>query len=112
MRKQRIALEHHVDGAPVRWCRRDIRTAKHYAAFVGSFEAGENAQQRGLAAARWAEQRKEFIRIDVEAETINGGEGAKTPRHVDEPHQGLNCGIRPRREAASHRYTVRPITTP
>ena len=35
------------------------------------FEAGEHAQQRGLAAARGPEQREELSRLDVEADIVD-----------------------------------------
>ncbi len=39
-------------------------------ALVGRLEAGEHAQQRGLAAARRPEQREELALVDVEAEPV------------------------------------------
>ena len=40
-------------------------------------EAGQHAQQRGLAAARAAEQREELALEDVEADIVDGGEIAE-----------------------------------
>ena len=60
MRKQRVVLEHHVDGPLMRQHLRDVLAAEQDAALVRRLEAGEHAQQRGLAAAARAQQRKEL----------------------------------------------------
>jgi hypothetical protein len=38
----------------------------------GRLEAGDHAQQRGLAAARWAQQRKEFVLGNVDRNIVDG----------------------------------------
>ena len=60
MRKQRVALEHHVDRPPVRRHAGQILAVEQDAARVRRLEAGEHAQQRGLAAAGRPEQREEL----------------------------------------------------
>jgi hypothetical protein len=40
-------------------------------------ETGQHPQQRGLAAARGAEQREELAVVDIQGEVIDGGEIAK-----------------------------------
>src|SRR5215472_8581224 len=55
VRKQRVALEHHVDRPPIRRYLRNIFTIEQNASFVGRVQTGEEAQQRGLAAARRTE---------------------------------------------------------
>ena len=62
MRKQRVVLEHHVDRTLMRQDRRNVAPAEQDAAFVRRLEAGEHAQQRGLAAAARAQKRKELAR--------------------------------------------------
>ncbi len=57
---QRVAREHHADAALLRRHRVDGRVVHHDAAGVGPREAGEHAQERGLAAAGGAEQRVEL----------------------------------------------------
>ncbi len=66
MREQRIALEHHIDRTPMRRHRRKIDAVEQDAAGARPLEAGDQAQQRGLAAAGGSEQRKKLARIDVE----------------------------------------------
>jgi hypothetical protein len=51
MRPERIALEHHADVAPPRRQARDVGPVEQHGAGVGLGEAGEQPQQRGLAAA-------------------------------------------------------------
>ena len=77
MRKQRVVLEHHVDRPLMRQHRRDVAAAKQDAALVRRLEAGEHAQQRGLAAAARAQQRKELARPDVEREPVHRAEAAE-----------------------------------
>ena len=59
VRKQRIRLEHRVDGSLVRLERGDVRAAEQNLSFGGVLKPRDKAQRRGLAAARGAEQRKE-----------------------------------------------------
>ncbi len=106
--KQRVALEHHVDGTPMRRDRRDVLSGEQHAAFVGDFEAGEDAQQGGLAAARRPQQREELAVMDVEAEPVHRGHIGKAFRDACETHQRLARAVRARREAASH-LQCRPI---
>ena len=102
MRKQRVALEHHVDGTAVRRNRRKVLAGEQHLPLVGRLEAGEHAQQRGLAAAGGAEQREELAGIDVEAEPIDRGNAGKALRDGGEPHQRIACVVRPWRCAVSH----------
>ena len=73
MREQRIALEHDADVAPVRGQLRHVLPAHHDAARIAMRETRDDAQQRGLAAARWPQQRHEFAGTDGEVETIHDG---------------------------------------
>ncbi|GCC48793.1 hypothetical protein chiPu_0033139, partial [Chiloscyllium punctatum] len=74
MRKQRVVLEHHVDGALVRQHLGDVAAAEQDAALIRRLEAGEHAQQRGLAAAARPEQREELAGADVERELVDRAE--------------------------------------
>ena len=51
MRKQRVILEHHVDGPLMRQHRCDVAAVKQDAALIRRLEAREHPEQRGLAAA-------------------------------------------------------------
>ena len=53
------------------------RPSRQHAAGVGCFEAGRHPQQRGLAAARRAEQREHFALADFERDRIDGGEAVE-----------------------------------
>ena len=73
VRKDGIALEHHVH-RPLVW--RDtghILPVDQDMALGRQFEAGDHAQQRRLAAARRAEQHEELACHDVEADVIDRG---------------------------------------
>src|SRR5262249_61789389 len=85
-RKQRVALEHQVDRPPIRRYRRDILTVEQDASLVRRVQAGKQAQQRGLAAARGTEQRKEFAWENVERNAFDRSHGSKLLAHAIEPH--------------------------
>ena len=112
MREQGIALKHHVDGPSMRRHRRDVAAVEHNAALVGHLEPGQQAQQGGLAASRRTEQGEELVAVDVEAQPIDRGDFAKVLGNVLEAHQRRGRRIRPRREAASHRNSVRSTPRP
>ena len=60
VRKQRVGLEHHVHRALVRRNARHVDAVDEDLAAGRLFEAGQHAQQRGLAAARAAEQAEQL----------------------------------------------------
>ena len=69
--KQRIGLEHHADIALLDRQVRDVDPVEqHLAAGVGFFEAGDDAQRRGLAAARGAEEHDGLTGMDGEVERL------------------------------------------
>ncbi len=45
-------------------------------AAVGNFEAGDDAQQRGLSRTRWPEQRHQFALLDAQADILQRFERA------------------------------------
>ena len=73
MREQRVGLEHQVDRPLVRRQRRDVAAVEQDAPVARRLEAGEHAQQRGLAAAGRAEQREELVLADVERDAVDRG---------------------------------------
>ena len=91
MRKQRVVLEHHVDRPLVRQHRRDVAAAEQDAALVGRLEAGKHPQQRGLAAAARAQQRKELARPDVERKPVHRAETAECLGYPLDPEQGMSA---------------------
>src|SRR6516225_10435033 len=73
MRKQGVALKHHVDRPPIGGHRGDIRSVQQNAAAVRSLESRQETQQRGLAATGRAEEREEVALPDGQRNTINRG---------------------------------------
>src|SRR6185437_6957556 len=76
-----------VDRAAMRRHRTDILAVEQDAALVRGLEAREQAQQRGLAAARRAEQREEFVGPDIEGEVFHGRDRAEALGDPLEAHQ-------------------------
>src|SRR6185437_15399398 len=72
MRKQCVVLEHHVDRPLMRHDLPNVHAAQQDAALVRRLEAGEHAQQRGLAAAAWTKQREELAGRNVERYAVDG----------------------------------------
>ena len=78
---------------------------------VRRLEAGEHAQQRGLAATRRAEQREEFAAEDVERQVLDRAD-AETLADALEPHQRPRGRIGPGREIAPRAGTRRVCRSP
>jgi hypothetical protein len=65
---------------PLSWVGRqrgDVASVQEQAAGVGLLESGQEAQERGLAAAAGAEQRKELAGAHAEGDAIHGLDAAK-----------------------------------
>ena len=77
VRKNRVRLEHHIDRTIVRRLVGHIDAVDFDRAARRYFEAGQHAQQRRLAAARTAEDRKQFAFGNVEVDVIDGDEVAE-----------------------------------
>src|SRR6185312_6375989 len=54
-----------------------VRAGQAHATLVRRFEAGDDAQQRGLAAARWAEDGEELAVLDLEGDLVDRGNRAE-----------------------------------
>ena len=85
--KQRVALEHGAHRARLGRAVGEIDPVEEDLARVGQVEAGDHPQQRGLAAAGWAQQGEELARLDGEVDTVDGGEITEPARHVAEFEQ-------------------------
>ena len=70
--KQRVALEHEPEAAPVGLHAHEVLPLERDRAPVRRQEAGDHLQRRGLAAAGRAEQRHELAALDHEIEAGNG----------------------------------------
>src|SRR5260370_212043 len=75
--EQRVVLEHEGHGALAHVDIGGVFAAEVDAADVGRLQARDDAQQRGLAAARGAEQCDEFAGLDVQAHIAKGLEIAE-----------------------------------
>ncbi len=109
MGKQRVALEHHVDRAPIgRHCR-DVCPIEQDAPLARGLEAGQHAQQGGLAAAGGTEQREELPFVDVERNVCDRGDPAEALAHAFEPQQRTCRRIGPGREDAAGALRIHRI---
>ena len=91
VRKQRVALKHHVDRPPVGRDAGEVLSGERHMARVRRFEARKQTQQRGLPAAGGPEQREEFSFVNIERKAIHGGEIAEAlgdPIEADERRHG------------------------
>ena len=75
-------LEHEADAALLRDDVRDVAVADQDAAGVGRLEAGDDAQERRLAAAARAEQRGQRAVRDLDADIVERREVAEALRDV------------------------------
>ena len=97
VREQRVVLEHGVDAAHVRRQARDVAPVEEDAAGVRLLEAGEDAQQRRLAAAAGAEQGVELAALDLQARVVDGREAAEALGDVFENEKLRHVARPPRR---------------
>src|SRR6185369_13556636 len=68
--------------------RRDVLAVQQDAAFIRLLEAGDHAQKRGLAAARWAEETEEFLVHDLDAEIVDRNDRAEALGDAFDLQQG------------------------
>ena len=59
------------------------------AARIGSLEAGQQPQQRGLATARSAQQREQLAARDVQIDLVDGSDGAEALGQAFYPDDGV-----------------------
>ena len=100
VREQRVALEHHIDRPPMRRHGCKIGAVEQDAAGVRPLEAGDQAQQRGLAAARGTEQGEELALINVERQMIDDRGTAEAFGQDFDAQQRTLIGIGPRRKVS------------
>src|SRR3546814_619815 len=103
VREERIGLEHHVDRPLVGRHARHVPAFQQDLAPAGDFEAGQHAQQGGLAAPGGPEQGEELALVDVEGDVVDRDEVAELLRYADDLHVRLLVGIVPRRPALARR---------
>ena len=97
MRPKRVGLEHHRDAALLRRQFDDVAAEKPQRAGHHLLEAGDGAQQRGLAAARGAENRDEFARRNAQVDAVQHTQPAIAcleARYFDCSRNGFGHGTR------------------
>jgi hypothetical protein len=116
--EQRVVLEDEPDAAVAGAVERRVVAVEMDRSRVGRFEAGDDAEQRRLARARWPEQRDELPRPDLEAHIVQRREGAESPGHTPDPDthtaQFLPCGVGPILQIlqiSATRFTMRAPST-
>ena len=90
---QRITLEHRVDRAAERRQAFHVFAIEADAAGTGLFEAGDEAEEGGLAAAGRAEEGEEFVGVDIQGHIVKGLQALAggTEFHAD-PLDGYRAG--------------------
>jgi hypothetical protein len=76
VRVERVALEDHRDVPLARSEVGDVAAVDHDAAGRRLLEPGDQAQERGLAAPRWADEDHELARLDFERDVVDADEAA------------------------------------
>jgi hypothetical protein len=70
--EQRVVLEHEADLALARALADGVLAVQPHATGIRPLEAGHDAQQRGLAGARRAEQGQQLARLHLERDAVEG----------------------------------------
>ena len=84
VRKQRIRLEHHVDGPLIRRQLRDVHTVQDHRARRRFLKTRQHAQQCGLATPRTSQQGKNLTLADGQRYLVNCHHGLRTVESLDE----------------------------
>jgi hypothetical protein len=88
VRKERVALKHHADAAPVGRHSHERRAVDVDLAARGVVEAGDHHQRGGLAGSARTQQGDELARLDREAHIIDRGHGAEALADLVEHDRG------------------------
>ncbi|MOA07159.1 hypothetical protein D3C78_1268420 [compost metagenome] len=75
--EQGVVLEHEADVAVAHVVLGDVLAVEHDAAHVRGFQAGDDPQQGGLAAAGRAEQRHQLAAVDIQVDLVERLEGVE-----------------------------------
>ena len=95
--EQRVMLKHESDLAVPDRPQSRILAIEQHLSRIGDFETRDDAQQRGLAAARGPEQRDQRAGGDVEIDVFNRGEFTELLRHAAQCNaHGLTLLVRSR----------------
>lgn len=91
MRKKGIALEHHVDRAPMGGGSASFDPVDQYAAIAWRFESSQHSQRRRLAASRWTQKGQEFTAPDFQVQPACGKYGSVTLGRIDKFRNGVTA---------------------
>src|SRR5262249_42567311 len=97
VREQRVVLKHDADLAPIRRDIRDPLAVDGDLAAVRHQKAGDEVEQRGLAAAGRPEQRYQLAATDQQRDVIERGNLAETFGYPVELDRDIRAAVRPRR---------------
>ena len=89
VREEGVGLEHHVDRSQVRRNAGHVLAVDLDAAGIGRLQPGQQAEQRGLAAARAAQQGEQLAAGDLEIDIVDGDDGAEALGRPFNPDDGL-----------------------
>ena len=92
VREQRVGLEHHVHRSLVRRNARHVGAIDQDFAAGGLFESRQHAQQRGLAAARAAEQAEQLLLVDLQRDVVDRDKVTKFLGDPINGDVGTACG--------------------
>ncbi len=110
VREERVTLEDDVERPLLRRRMRDVAPVEQHLALIGRLKAGENTEQRGLAAAARSEQAEERARVDVQVDVAERGDAAKTFRNADNVDRTVWRGFGCR--SAAHSAAFAPASNP
>ncbi|EOB89904.1 hypothetical protein NM607_2143 [Neisseria meningitidis NM607] len=71
MRKKRVTLEHHIDGAIIGCKFGNILTIKDNFSLIGTFHTRQHTQQCRFSAAGTAQKGEDFVLINVQVDVID-----------------------------------------
>ena len=93
--EQRVMLEHESDTALAGAARERVLAIERHLAGIRPVEAGDDPQQRGLARARWSQQRQQFAVGDLEVDTVKGRERAELLYDIPDFNRHGSVALRP-----------------
>ena len=88
VRKQSVILEHDVDRPRCRRHVGHVDAVDFDAAAVDTFESGQHAKKRGLAATRCTEKAEQFGPVDVERQIVDRQHVAEPARYILDSNNG------------------------
>ncbi|MNT13424.1 hypothetical protein D3C72_1483940 [compost metagenome] len=109
MLEQRVVLEHKAHLALAHMLVRGIAPGQHDLARIGALQAGDDAQQRGLAAAGRPQQRGQLAFVEIERDVVQRDKVAKALLYVLDldAHDACPCKLASGRSGAASSVSLR-----